>query len=245
MGCAQSGSKPSEEEAIIKAENALKFQFHSSTGLDLCFRKFSIKEKLNSLQFTRAANSLNLQISNSGVYDQITRTLNKLKDSEGNYKLLDLIVISVFLGKDSLETKGKILYQCFDKELLGYLDRGSLNDLASCLVRIAVDVLGGLVSDGQSPYSSELRNTKYLADMNSVKIIVCNRLVDFIMAGLEKIDEGEFTERISFYNEGNFLTAVGVREVLYLTYFSMVPRKSFLTGPSPYRPLRSDLPRKV
>ena len=243
MGCVQTSSKPSEEEAIIRAEEILKFNLQSSTTLDLTFRKFSLNERLNPIQFTRAAKPLSLQICNAGPYNRITSTLNSIKDPEGNYKLVDLVIISVLLGKDHLDTKARILYHCFDQDLEGNLGKEKVQEMANTLVRLSVDTLGGLVSDGQTPYSSELRNNRYLADLNSVRKSATIKLVDFIMIEMDKVDEADFVERIVFYYEGRFLSSCGIREVLYAAYFAAIPRKTFLNGPSPYRALRSQTPK--
>ena len=243
MGCVQTSTKPSEEEAIICAEEVLKFHLHSCTTLDLTLRKFSLNERLTPLQLTRAAKPLFLQICNTGPFNRITSTLNSIKDSEGNYKLVDLIIISVLLGKDPPDTKARILYHCFDQDLEGSLGKEKVQEMANSLVRLSVDTLGGLVSDGQSPYSSELKNCRYLADLNSVKKSAIIKLVDFIMIKNDKVDEVDFIERLVFYCEGRFLSSSGVREALSSASLAAIPQKSFATVTGPYKALKTQTPK--
>lgn len=227
MGCSQTSEARQEEHAITRAEEVLKFHLQSCTSLDLCFRKFTSGEFLNPLQLSRAGSSLSLQISNIGNYNRITMTLNKLKTSEGNYKLIDLIVLSVLLGRDSAETKAKILYQCYDKELKGCLNRDQLTEIANSLVNHSIDTLGGLVSDGQNSYSSDIKNKRYLADIASVKRNAILKLVDFIMLDLENVEENDFIERMAFYHEGRFLNSSTIRELLHSLYLALIPRTTF------------------
>lgn len=235
MGCSQTSEALQEEHAITRAEEELRFHLQSSTSLDLCFRKFTLGEILNPLQFSRAGSSLNLQISNIGVYNRITMTLNKLKTAEGNYKLIDLIVLSVLLGRDSAETKAKILYHCFDKDLTGYLNRNQIIEIANSLVNHSIDTLGGLVSDGQNSYSSDLKNKRYLADIASVKKNAIHKLVDFIMLDLENVEEIDFIERMAFYHEGRFLNSSTIRELLHSLFSALVPRTTFKSFTVPTR----------
>jgi hypothetical protein len=241
MGCAQTFTKPTEEEAVIQAEEALNIHIQNCSQLDIAFRKFSLNGKLNALQFTRAANSLGVMTRNIGNFTRVTTTYNRLKDYDGNFLLIDLIVIGVLLGKESNENKAQILYQCMDNELLGYLKDHQVRHLVDLLSRHSVDTLGGLVCDGQTPYSSELRNSKYLFDLNSVRKDTCKKISDFIMKGLEKVNESDFSERLSFYCEGKALSSAGFREILYCAYIASIPQKQYINNSDLKRAFRKTI----
>lgn len=238
MGCVQTSSKPSEEEGIIMAEKILNFHTKSSSTLDLCFRKFSHNGALNSLQFSRAGQSLGIQICNVDQFIRITSTYNKIRDSQGDYKLLDLIIFAILLGTDSLDNKAKILFHCFDNDLSGFLETSQVKELLMALFKHSVDTLGDMVCDGQTPYTSELRNAKYLYDLNSVKKDLINRLTEFIMIGLQKVKEADFIERIVFFKDGKVLSSAGIRELLYALYLETIPRKKIVNGEASNRALR-------
>ncbi|OMJ74658.1 hypothetical protein SteCoe_26369 [Stentor coeruleus] len=238
MGCTQTFTKPTEEEAVVQAEEALNIHTQNSSQLDITFRKFSLNGKLNALQFTRASNSLGVTTSNIGNFTRVTTTYNRLKDYDGNFLLIDLIVIGALLGKESKENKARILYQCMDNELLGYLKDHQVRHLVDLLARHSVDTLGGLVCDGQNPYSSELRNSKYLFDLNSVRKDVVKKISDFIMIGLEKVKENDFIERLAFYCEGRVLTSAGFREILYCEYIASIPKKQYINSSDVRRAFR-------
>ncbi|OMJ75183.1 hypothetical protein SteCoe_25730 [Stentor coeruleus] len=238
MGCAQTITKPTEEEAIVQAEQVLNMHTQNCSQLDITFRKFSLNGKLNALQFTRAANSLGVVTKNIGNFTRVTTTYNRLKDYDGNFLLINLIVIGILLGKESKETKAQILYQCMDNELLGYLYYHQVKNLIDLLAKHSVDTLGGLVCDGQNPYSSELRNTKYLFDLNSVRKDVVEKISDFIMIGLEKVKEADFIERLVFYCEGRILRSTGFREILYCEYIASIPKKQYINSSDVRRAFR-------
>jgi hypothetical protein len=241
MGCTLVPSKISEEEAIVKAEQALNFHIQSSTNLDLVFRKYSNNYKLNHLQFTRAAENLGLQICNISQYTNISLTFNRLKDPDDHYNLQDLIMISVLLGKDSLYDKAQILYQSLDKELLGYLTVAQVTGLVWNILKVSIDVMGGLVCDGQTPYTSEFRVNKYLYQLNIVKKDVAKSLIEFIMIGHEKVKETCFIERLVFYKEGKFLNSAWVRQEIYNYYLAKIPKKTLINTAINNRPLRNEI----
>jgi hypothetical protein len=228
MGCVK--TKPTEEEALHHAECALNFSSSSTSALDLTFRKFSHNNTLNPLQFARACALLNIPQESFGVFTNITSFYTSLKDSEGNYPLSSLILLAVLLGKDSAENKAKVLYHSIDNELIGFISDTKIKETIEKLFVFSIDLLGSLVSNGQSQFTSELRNAKYLSDLNSVKNNTCCKVIEFLLNGAKCLTEKEFVEKVSDYCGGQFLEASGIRDVLYCTYLTSLPKKRFLAG---------------
>ena len=231
MGCVSSRPIPSEERAVMIAEEGLFFHIHYASRIDSVVRKFSCNGKLNDSQLQRVADTLRIKTSNHGNHTKISLMFEKLQN-DGEYDMKDLLIVGILLGKGTPSQKANLIYQVFDESLSNNIPIKKLKEqVFKKLCHHSVFTLGNLVSTGQSPISNELKTNKYISELSEVETLCINKLSEEIAQLQKDIDEEVFTSYMSKCMDGALVSATGWRTYLHQIYVSNPPRKKW---PNPY-----------
>ena len=227
MGCAQSRTKPSEERAVIIAEEGLNLHLQEASRVDSTIRKFSCYDKVNESQLKRIAQVLRMHISNYENHNKIWETFHKLQ-TEGEYSMKDLLVIGILLSKGTPAEKSTLVFQVFDETLKGKLPMDTIKgEVLKSMCTHSVKTLGNLVNNGQSPISNELKNTKYISELSQVEKSVIDKVADKISASGKEVDERTFQQAMCTFQEGALLTTSGWRSFSHEVYVTNPPKKTW------------------
>lgn len=212
MGCVETKEQPSEELAIIFAEKGLIFHLQSAKRTDSIMRKYSFNSKLNRFQLKRVSQELGISIKSYGLHRHITEMYDLLKGGDGDYRLQDMLVIGILLGKADNKQKARLLFQIFDSVSENKISFQVLkNDIIPCILSHCCNTLPRLVCNRQSNMANEIRNLIYVEKLKNATA----RCVNFICSNMANsklvIIEEMFIRFFVTFRDGMLLTPSGVR----------------------------------
>lgn len=233
MGCIEAKNS-SEETSILEAERVLNFHKQKSYKVDSIIRKFSLNGKVNSVQLSRIADHLNLQIYNTPPFMRIQDFYDKLKDTSGNYDIKDLLIIGILLSDGEPCTKAALLYQVFDEELTGHMDSMKVRrQLLEKVATYSCSTLPRLVSPEQSPTVNVIKNDKYIKDMMDIKDTCIASICERLCTNGPDITEITFTEVFRTFQHGLLTSSSGWRTFLTETFIREAPKKLVFSSKIP------------
>ncbi|CAG9329717.1 unnamed protein product [Blepharisma stoltei] len=215
MGCLSSRSHSSIEATLVENEKFLGFCQLDAEVTDSIIRKFSFNRKINCSQLSKIAESLNIHIEDYDAHANITKMYNRLKNSDNEILMRDLLTIGILLSKGRNITKATLLFQIFDETLEEEIEITRIKgQVFRTISRNSIYILGALIDENNEDSTKRIQN--YFKTLKRAEIFAIDNVVDFILDDKRKptISEKGFVEGMCRFQSGKLLTASGWRKYL-------------------------------
>jgi Ca2+-binding EF-hand superfamily protein len=212
MGCAGSrGNLDVNEKAITKGEALLGFQNINTRTLIEQIKKYQHNDKLNKNAFLLAATNSKLDIT--GLEDKTTAK-GKFYDALGTafvFPTQPLVLAAILLGRASLQDKAKFLFEEWDADCSGKIQKPELSMLLKAYVGVAINNLVDLgVGDQAAEYVSAEKAVEYKKKLVEQLDEGITKLIDELCKGAE-LTKDEFVKNITAPTTAKVLTTYGFR----------------------------------
>ena len=227
MGCVEPKFIDSEEISIVRAEQCLGFQNHTSKEVDSTIRKYSSNGFLNQSQFAKVAEILEISILNTPSNNQIQGFFRKIMTKSEQYPLKDLLVIGILLSEGTAHEKSKLIYEIFDDDLTNSLDLLQVKEkILKNLVYHSSVTLPSLLTTEQIHGTTLLKTKKYLDEIHSIANVSISKTAN-IFGLVNVISQEAFSETFTNILNGSLTNSSGWRRFMAETYVIEPPRRSF------------------
>lgn len=229
MGCVDSRLRGNSSEiAITFAEKGLRIDRLDIAVMDVKLRKYSDHGYLSQKQLEHLAKKYNFRVKNYENHPKIEDFFTILKSQgDGKYELKTIILLFILLGRGDYKTKAKLLFEAFDPTYSKVVPVSTLKEMFDSLCYMAITV-GKLVVATQTPHSHASRNDDYLYNLSNGKTQGYDMFLKEIMQhnSSQQIDRKHFVKQVIKFDDGNLLSALGVRTYLKKYQSAGQPRYS-------------------
>jgi hypothetical protein len=142
MGCSGSrGTLNEEEKAITKGEDALGFGKVKTRTLVEQFKKYAHAETLNKNAFVLASTNAKLDIVGHDVETSLKGKFYKTISADDMFPERGLVLLAILLGNASLKDKATFLFEEFDADCSGAINKPELKAMLVAYLNMAIDKL--------------------------------------------------------------------------------------------------------
>ena len=228
MGCGNSREIGVEESVILYAESGLNLSKIDVDLLDISFRKYNHNGLVNQSQLIQISQNLGFRILNNKFHKNIQRFFNSLLN-ENSYKLKDILLICIILGKGKANKKSRLIYEIFDEGYSHQLEIEVIKkDLLERMFRHVATTLPALVDDSKLTVEERHKHFRRLKKLNEVIPFASETLARALCVRGKVISVGTFIE--VFNEQPQLITSTGLRS--YLEYNRTMFKKSMIDGAS-------------
>ena len=211
MGCISSRRDNSQEEEILETlERNLHFYSNTSSDIDFTMRKYSFKGIINENYWLSIVKLLNLNATSEEIKDYFKTYEDKEK---GGLVLNEILVLGILNGKDSKETKARLLFEAFDIVDSKVLDKKTLRHLFDTIADVSVENAKVLVKV-VNQVEKEDKLVEFLKRIDENKKNLRKFWIQKIVDDQENISLNRFVEHIKLDSEIDILTTSGFRHSL-------------------------------
>lgn len=207
-----------EERIVMERERLLPFSKATAKKVDGVIRKYTKKGKLSRQEFLRAQAELELDLLKhlEDPESDIYKFFSSMKEGQ-LFNGRSLALCGILVGGGSEREKAEVLFEHFDKDAGGSLDRKEIHHMLTEIIQMSVDYLTLLaVSENQQANTlDEEQLEAFQNKLNETQESLVNRLADKLLEHKEDIYSVEFVRKVSTDPElKQLLWSTGVRSLL-------------------------------
>lgn len=185
MGCSSCKPEkilPAEEQQICKFESSLNIHSLNMLQIDRVLHRYSMLGGMSVSQFDQAFRELGIKHSEN------TNFWNFFYESY-QYNMKRLNCLGILLTSEPASRKLKILFQNYDTNTSGFLDKEQLE----CMIDDITIVACEFIPEGTINYLSNcIEIKKYANHVKSIRKSLIKQMVSSIMENKESVGEREF-----------------------------------------------------
>lgn len=211
MGCISSRRDKSQEEEILETlEGNLHFYKNKSSDIDFTLRKYSFQGIINENHWLSIVELLHLNNSSEKIKDYY----KAYEDQEKRGILLnEILVFGILNGKDSKETKARLLFEAFDKVDSKVLDKKTLRYLFDTVADVSVENVKILVKVVDQTDKVDIL-AGFLKRIEENKKDLRKKWIKEIIDDQENISLNRFIEYLKIDSDIDILSTAGFRHSL-------------------------------
>lgn len=189
-----------EERIVMEREKLLPFSKVQSKKVNEVIHKYTKKGKLSRQEFMRAQADLELDLIKhlEDPESDIYKFFSSMKDGQ-LFNGRSLALCGILVGTGSEKEKAEVLFEHFDKDAGGSLDRKEIHHMLTEIIQMSVDYLPLLaVSEtAQENTLDEEQLEAFQNKLNETQESLINRLADKLLEHRPDIYSNEFIRRVS------------------------------------------------
>jgi hypothetical protein len=180
MGCLESrGSKKNSEEEskIVSFESSLLFNTLNVVDIDRAFHRFATNHSMSSSQLSRAFEKLNLPLSNfSEFYSKFIMN--------GTYSMRKLNTLGIILSKSTFEERLLTLFQNYDDDVSGELNRIELKAMIDDILSISCDIIPVFAL---SFFRNDSKLYDYIKEISEIRNSIAGQIYNYLTEDKENV----------------------------------------------------------
>ena len=214
MGC--SSSRPDShpcEGSLTSIESTLLFGSRSVTQHYYALRRYSQSSPfLNDTAFRSAAQTMQIQITDSPANQRIAAFYAGLKSPQGLIRARDIAVLAVLLSDSSDEDKASVLFEAYDESYAKQLSKDTVQEMVTDLVTLSTEKISVMV-DGKTEDKAAI--DAYFGQIKGQRDSGISAFTQLIMDGKPHITSAEFQQSLLRPSVQPILSSNGVRRLLH------------------------------
>lgn len=204
--------QPREEQIISNLETNLPFSHKTVKELVSTFKLSSFTETLTLSQLRKALEELSWTSYMQSKNNSLGKVIS-LITKNNKIPVITICLMSILLGKASLEAKSEILFTLIDTEAKGKIGIQTLRYALHALIMISIEILPQIAYDCQCLTFAEVQD--YGTWLKRKKNGLINKILKEVYVGTNEVTQNVFVEKIKGMEKyQRFLTANGIRTLL-------------------------------
>ena len=231
MGCTESRSKLIEEEAIVFAEDGLRFSKSDAETVNATMRSHSLGGKVNPLQLARISEELGVQFTNTHPHTKVQTLLKKFRQFDQEYCLEDLLVLGILLSQGTAFTKASLLFQVFSTPeqtiALSSLKTEVLHKLSSISRSLSC-----LVTNQQGKGAMEMKVSRFSENLAQVQAGCISQVAQHMGLNGAQVTQDTFVRVLRTFRSGALVNASGWRLFMHEAFLKLPQLKEEASTPT-------------
>lgn len=225
MGCSCSKFEVlAEEKMIMSSEDSIGFNMHTSSKIDMYFRKYSMRGSMTPYQLQACFEELSIDISDSIERIHVKKFINSfIKFHTVNYK--KLLIYGILCGKANKEEKAELLFQLYDHECNFVISKEDMvcliNDIFSVSLKRCMYLFTSLFT--LKEHINIIK--KYIYKCQTALPYCKSEAIKRIVSNNEQLDYETYKTRLIDYKNGALLDTSQLRMINYNYYILKKPQK--------------------
>jgi len=220
MGCGDSRDHGEEEDYLKSLEMALGFASHNVRHLDLYIRKYASEDDMNSNQYRLIGQKLNLNLSNTSGTRSAEIYFSNLLYYQGKYSRTLLLILAIMHGSGQASDRARLLFEVFDRELIGRVSVGDVSTLVSTMTQISLEQVDILINYELLEKKPAAQLREYLRKVTSVSTKAEKELKKRLFADDNSLTLAAMLRAIKDPGNARLLTTSGIRSLALEIYRS-------------------------